>query len=133
MGTRSADLDFFDEKLEKAKLEFIRGAEDMRAELNQNGARDLSTRMQPQMPKVDETLIVARIAQRWYYTEPDGTVIPVWCKGTVVGVKTKGKVRIEWDDEYLRDSDPKVTEEVLLVSKWNKHVETGWRCIVDDE
>ena len=32
-----------------------------------------------------------------------------------------------------KNGDPKVTEEVLLVSKWNKHVATAWRCIVDDE
>ena len=36
LGTRSADLDIFDEKLEEAKLEFIRDAEDVRAELNRN-------------------------------------------------------------------------------------------------
>ena len=40
-------------------------------------------------------------------------------------MKYNNRVCIEWEDLYLREGDPKVTEEKFLKTKWNKHVEGG--------
>ena len=95
----------------------------MREELEDTGDEDRYEKMQPPKPNVDEHLIDVRIEQYWNYTEPDWKVVPVWCKGVVVAVKNNSKVHIRWDDDYVANGDPKVTEERLLVTKWNKHVE----------
>ena len=76
-------------------------------------------------------MIGAKIEQLWEYTEKDGTVVPQWCRGVVLAVKKQNKVRIKWDADCLRDGDPPVTDERFLKSKWNKHVEEGWRWNLD--
>ena len=51
----------------------------------------------------------------------------MWCQGLIVGVNHKDIVRIKWLKKYLRKVNDEVTEEKLLPSKWNKHVEGSWR------
>ena len=94
---------------------------------------DMNARKQPPMPKVDESLVDSRIEQLWEFKEPDGTKVPVWCKGTVVGIKAGSVVHIKWDADYLREGDPEVSEEKLLIEKWNKCVETAWRMVLNDD
>ena len=65
--------------------------------------------------------------QLWYYTEEDGTVVPTWCQGVIVGIKKRGKVIIKWDEKFLRQGDNDTTQETFLKSKYNKHVEQAWR------
>ena len=44
-----------------------------------------------------------------------------------MAVKKNSKVHIEWDKSCVRDGDPKITQERLLKTKWNKYVEEAWR------
>ena len=55
----------------------------------------------------------------------------MWCQGTVVGVKKNNKVHIKWDGSTLREREIAITEETLLKSKYNKHVQGGWRFSLD--
>lgn len=87
--------------------------------------------MQPERPDVDEKLIGSRIEQCWPYTEKNGRIVKVWCKGLVVAVLKGDKVHVEWDEDYLRPGDSKITKEKLLLTKWNKHTHQGWRMDLD--
>ena len=44
-------------------------------------------------------------------------------------------MHIEWDKEYLRPGDLKITQEKFHLTKWNKEVQSGWKMDmdVDDE
>ena len=130
LGTKSKDMDVLDQKYKELENEFVEGAHELRDELEKDGVVDRHERLQPVRPKVNEDLIDARIEQLWGFEEPDGTVVDQWCRGTIVAVKKNNKVHIKWDDECVRDGDPGVTGEILLKTKWNKHVERGWRFAI---
>ncbi len=61
------------------------------------------------------------------YDEPDGGVKNMWCQCVIVTVPTRNRVHVEWDASTLCDGDEPITEEILLKSKYNKHVIGGWR------
>jgi len=50
-----------------------------------------------------------------------------WCQGFVVAVKTRNRVHIQWNADCLREGGIPISEEVLMKSKYNRHVEGGWR------
>ena len=127
LGTRSIDLDNLDAKKKKKESHLIEKAMEIKAGLDTDG------NLQPDMPGVNEDLVGKRIEQAWEYMEPSGEPVLQWCKGVVVAVGKNSKVHIEWDEECLREGDPNETRERLLKSKWNKYVEEGWRCVVDEE
>ena len=81
----------------------------------------------PARPEVNEALIGARIEILYLYDEPDGSTLKMWCQGEVIAVRKQNKIHIEWDASTLRDGDASITQEVLLKSKYNKHVVGGWR------
>ena len=130
MGTKSLDLEKMDSKKAKKEKQFRERAEKKREEWEADGKTDNYENLQPSKPKVDNDLINTRIEQRFDYDEPDGSVVPMWCRGVVVAVMKNSKVHIEWEEKFLRDGDPPVTKERLLTTKWNKNVNEGWRCIV---
>ena len=70
--------------------------------------------------------------QLWEYTEPDGTVVPVWCREATVAVKSNSKVHICCDDEFIVKGEPRGTREHSSVSKRNKHVEESWWFVISD-
>ena len=82
-------------------------------------------------PPIKEAFIGTFIEQLWPFTEVDGKVIDQWCQGEVAEVMKNNKVLIEWSNDCLREGDPKVTKEKLLVSLWNKHKEGAWRLDID--
>ena len=55
----------------------------------------------------------------------------MWCLGVVVGVLNNNQVHVKWDKTYLREGDAEITKEKFLKTKWNKHVQDGWRMNVD--
>ena len=48
-----------------------------------------------------------------------------------MGVKTMNKVHIQWNENCVREWDAPVTDEALIKSKYNKHLEGGWRISLD--
>ena len=86
------------------------------------GKNDRYEKLQPPRPKVDENLIGTIIEQLRDFTKPDGTVVHQWCKGKVVTMKSNNKAHIERDESCGRDGDAKISEENLLINKWNKHL-----------
>ena len=42
-------------------------------------------------------------------------------------MKIRNRVHIQWNADYLREGDIPISEEVSMKSKYNKHVEGGWR------
>ena len=42
-------------------------------------------------------------------------------------MKTRNSVHIQLNADCLREGDIPISEEVLMKSKYNKHVEGGWR------
>ena len=133
LGTLSADYKHLKKHDDAEKEMVVEGGTKMREDLEDDGRADRYEKMQPRRPNVDEGLIDRRTEQLWDFHEPDGTVVQVWCRGVVVGVKGNSKVHIRWDDAYLKKGDPKVTEERFLVSKWNKHVEESWRFVISED
>ena len=81
------------------------------------------------MPDIDETLINFRIEPLWELIENDSSVVLQWYTGTIVGVKKDNEVHIKWDKESFCDGDPEITQDELLITKWNKHDVRGWRRV----
>ena len=97
-----------------------------------SGKVDRYEKLQPlERPEVDASFVGVEIEQLWIHTEEDGTEVHQWCQGKVVAVKNGNKVHIEWHKKHLREGDPSITEEKLMKSKWNKHVEESWRMNPD--
>jgi hypothetical protein len=127
LGTKSLDVQDLQERREKERQAIQDGGEGMRDNMEAEGTVDRYEQFQGPMPTVDETFVGAKIEQLWDFTEKGGTVVQQWCQGVVVAVKKNSKVHIEWDKSCVRDGDPKITQERLLKTKWNKHVEEAWR------
>jgi len=127
LGTRSLDVDRLDKLCDADKKKIEKEGEQLREMMEEEGKIDRHKKLQGGMPDIDETLINFRIEQLWEFIENDSSAVLQWCKGTIVGVKKDNKVHIKWDKESLRDGDPEITQEKLLVTKWNKHDVRGWR------
>ena len=63
--------------------------------------------------------------------EANGSKVPQWCQGLVVTMKTRNRVHIQWNDNCMHESDLQITGDVLMKSKYNKHVEGGWRMSLE--
>ena len=117
LGTRTADIGDLDKRRESEKQSVIDGGEKLREEMEEEGEVDRYEKMQPPRPKVDETLIGARIEQLWEYKEKDGTAVKQWCQGIVIAVKKNSRVLIlQWEKDCLRKGDPAITQEKFLKS-----------------
>ena len=80
-----------------------------------------SENLQPSRPSIYEMCLI-RIEQLWMFEEEDGTRVKHWCQGHVVAIKSRDRVHILWNKECLHDGDLPVSEEVLMKSKYSKHV-----------
>ena len=62
-------------------------------------------------PKINEALIGYKIEMLFEYNDIDGSQLTNWYHGKVTGIKNKmtNAVIIEWDPEYLGESDEKLT------------------------
>ena len=62
-----------------------------------------------------------------------------WCKGAVVAIKKGNKVHIQWEEDTLHEGYPKISQETLAKSRYNKHVAgkkgvlPGWRMNLDEQ
>ena len=112
---------------------FILAAIAKRDQTERDGITDRHQKKQPTTPPtIDVDFVETRIEQIWEFVEVDGTSKLIWCKGTVIAVKNNNKkVRIQWDAEYHRPGDPVISEETLLISKWNKQKKKAWRLVLD--
>jgi hypothetical protein len=130
LGTRTLDIDDLDKMKDEEMENFEEGGRELREEMEEDGLIDRYEKLQDKTrPTVDETMIDVRIEQLWEYVEEDGTVVKQWCSGVVVAVKTQNRVLIRWDKEHIQDG-LEITQQKLMVSKWNKHVSEGWRKFV---
>ena len=127
LGTKTADVENLEGRYEAERTSAIEAAEKLREQLETDGAIDRYEKLQPSRPEVDEQLIGLEIEQLWIYEEEDGEKVPQWCQGVVVAIKNRSKVHIQWNKNCLRNGDLPITEEALMRSKFNKHVEGGWR------
>jgi hypothetical protein len=126
-------LNDLDQLHENKKQEAIKEAVDMQNQMEDDGIIDRHEHLQPAQPEVDDDLINAEIEilYSYSYVEPDGSTKNMWCQGKVVAVRTRNQIHIEWDASTLREGDEPITEEVLLKSKYNKHVIGGWRYSIE--
>lgn len=131
LGTQTADVDDLDTRYEAEKESIIAEAVKMRDDLETQGKTDRYEKLQPPRPDVDENLVGLEIEQLWTMIEEDGNKFLQWCQGLVVAVKTNNRVHIQWNESCLRVGDLAITEEKLLKSKYNKHVEQGWRMSIN--
>lgn len=131
LGTMTADVDNLDTRYEVEKESIIAEAVKMRDELEAQGETDRYEKLQPPRPHIDESLVGTEIEQLWTMTEEDGKKFLQWCQGLVIAVKTNNRVHIQWNESCLREGDRTITEEKLLKSKYNKHVEQGWRISIN--
>ena len=130
LGTRTLDIDDLDKMKDEEMEKIEEEGRELREEMEEDGLIDRYEKLQDKMrPTVDETMIDVRIEQLWEYVEEDGTVVKQWCSGVVVAVKTQNRVLIRWDKEHIQDG-LEITQQKLMVSKWNKHVSKGWRKFV---
>ena len=87
--------------------------------------------MQPLQSEVGSNLIDLEVKQLWMFKEEDGSKVTPWCQGLVVAIKIRGRMHIQWNEDCLCQGDISISEEVLMMSKFNKHVERGWRMSLD--
>ena len=90
LGTRTTDIVVLDKK-QKGQLDsFVIAAVAKRDQLERNGILCRhETQQQNQPPKQNEDFIGMNIEQLWNFTENDGSIEPIWCKGKVVNVSKK--------------------------------------------
>ena len=69
-----------------------------------------------------EHLIGLEVEQLWIFEEEDGTRVKQWCQDLVIAIKTRDRVHIQGDEECLHDGDLPISEQVLMKSKYNRHV-----------
>ena len=75
----------------------------------------------------------------WEFNELDGNKLNQWCKGKVVAIKKGNKVQIQWEQDILHECYPKISQETLVKSRYNKHVlgkkgvSPGWRMNLDEK
>ena len=131
LGTVTADVVALDKRHTKQEKEFRKGGKRLREQMEADGDADREAKMQPPRPKIDATLIGAKIKQYHEYKERDGTVVGMWCRGEVVGVLASSRVHVKWDKHCLRPGDLPVTKEKFLRTMWNKVQQDGWRMNVD--
>jgi hypothetical protein len=131
LGKITADVAELEEHYENEKQKAIEEAIKLRDQLEDEGIIDRHERLQPTRPEVNEDLIGAELEILYSYVEPDGSNKNMWCQGVVVAVLTQNKVHIEWEPSTLREGDDSITEEVLLKTKYNKHVIGGWRYSIE--
>ena len=105
----------------------------MRENVEEGGIVDRYEKNHPDQPKIDDQLINIKIEQLWYFTETDGTVVPQWCQGVIIGVKKNNKVCIQRGKQSLRDGDAPISDQKFLKSKYNKLVEEAWRFVLRDK
>jgi hypothetical protein len=127
LGTKTMDVDKLDCRYEEEKQNALKEAMKLRDESEAKGTTDRYEKLQPSRPSIDENLVGLEIEQLWMFEEEDGTRVKQWCQGVVIAIKNRDRVHIQWDKECLRDGDLPISEEVLMKSKYNKHVEGGWR------
>ena len=67
------------------------------------------------------------------YSDDDGPVMQ-WCQGKVIEFIRESEdkhviVKIKWNEQCLKEADPKVTKQKLMRSKWNldKPADGAWR------
>ena len=72
---------------DKEKEAFVEGANELRENMEEGGIVDRYEKKQPDQPKIDDQLINVKMEQLWYFTETDGTIVPQWCQGVIIGVK----------------------------------------------
>ena len=128
---KRADVDEFDERYENEKQKAVEEAIKLRDQLEDEGIMDRYERLQPTRPEVNKDFIGAEIEILYSYVEPDGSNKNMWCQGVVVAVLTGNKIHIEWKASTLCDGDESIAEEVLLKTKYNKHVIGGWRYSIE--
>ena len=131
LGTVTADIIEIDKRRANKERELRKGGKKLRDNLEKEGCLDRYEMLQPPRPSVDKTLIDARIEQCHEYYEKNGDKVLVWCLGVVVGVLNNNQVHVKWDKTYLREGDAEITKEKFLKTKWNRHVQNGWRMNVD--
>ncbi len=131
LGKRTADVAELEERYENEKERAVEEAIKLRDQLEDEGIIDRHERLQPARPEVNEDLIGAELEILYSYVEPDGSNKNMWCQGVVVAVLPRNKVHIEWEQSTLREGDESITEEVLLKTKYNKHVIGGWRYSIE--
>ena len=82
-------------------------------------------------PKLDKSLIGFKLEKLFEYTEPDGSVVPQWCHGEVIGVKNEktGTFKVKWNEQFIGEGEKDWSFEKLLETKWNpsKHTKGSWR------
>jgi hypothetical protein len=130
LGTQNSDIDELDKQYEEERESLISEAMKMRDDLEGQGISDRYERMQPPRPELDANLVGLDIEQLWTFVEKDGTKVLQWCHCTVVAIMTRDRVHIKWSEDCLHDGDMSITEEILKKSKYNKHVQGGWRMSV---
>ena len=132
LGTRTSDIDKLDAHYDNEMNHAICEAKKLREHLEESGIADRHEKFQPSIsPAVDEGLIGKEIEVLYSYNEPDGSKVDQWCQGLVVAVKSQNRVHVQWCESTLREGDIPITEEVLMKSKWNRHVLGGWRFSID--
>jgi len=94
----------------------------LREKMEEDGLIDTYEKLQDMTrAKVDETMIDVRIEQLYEYVDGGGVVMKQLCSLVVVAVKTQNRVLVRWNKEQIQDGLD-ITQQKLMVSKWNKHV-----------
>jgi len=119
LGTMTSDVEALEYCYENDKESAINKAVKMRETVEAEGVTDRHEKLQPPRSCVEETMIGLEIGG-W-------KKVAQWCQGLVVAVKTRNRVHIQWNADCLLEEDIPISEKVLMKSKYNKHVEGGWR------
>ena len=157
VGTLTHDVLVMDANKAAQELQILNEAEEMLLKLED---KRYTMFQEVSRPKIKD-LLGKRIEYLFCYTEPTGEDLLVWAKGEVVALPEPKKTRkrkrkgnnnsdeveepeednraiVMWDARYLsKDEDGNVEDNpqlmTLLKTKYNKHVEKAWRCILGND
>ncbi len=127
LGRHAADVRTKWEEKEKEKEEFKDSAKKM---------KETKYCLEGYCSSIDEVgdLLRRRIGMKFRYEDSsDNSEMNSWCFGEVVAVKRNNSFHIKWDEVFVEEGCPNVTEEKLDTALFNKNVESGWRVMVDEK
>jgi hypothetical protein len=137
LGTEIDDIADLDKKYLANEEQFRLNADRIRRAREARGEGSMYSLLQPfSRPNVNE-LLGQRIDVLYSCTFPgDGGNVLRWCQGEVIEIyagKQKPTVCVLWDPmpDVEGSEELSETNAILLLSKWRKETEGGWRMDVD--
>jgi len=124
LGTRARDCVELEKALNSEGRDFRMQALQERERLEDNGFGDQLMEMQQTLWPVELLRTLRFKIDKLFEYKIDDDYALQWCQGKVTEIISESKnkhmiVKVEWNNDCLKECDPKITRERLMRTKWN--------------